>query len=68
MNEFKFKVGDVVRLKSGGPPMTIHRRSVDLGGPEDTPRVYDLRWFSEHVMHSARLAEQVLVPDPDPSA
>ncbi len=39
--EIQFKSGDVVRLKSGGPKMTVH--SVD--GFDPILAVIDCRWF-----------------------
>ena len=44
-NEFEdFNVGDVVRLKSGGPNMTIDNAA--------TSRII-CRWFEDHIMHTA---------------
>ena len=37
-----FKVGDVVQLKSGGPPMTIQRMY-----PDSTPPDAKCKWFDE---------------------
>ena len=41
----KFKIGDVVRLKSGGPNMTVTEYDVfDYGGDQ---KKYLCRWFDE---------------------
>ncbi|PHQ67626.1 MAG: DUF2158 domain-containing protein [Robiginitomaculum sp.] len=37
-----FKVGDIVKLKSGGPKMTID--NIDLGPMEDTETAW-VSWF-----------------------
>ena len=42
MNKHEFKVGDVVTLKSGGPPMTVNEV---LNMSEDTKGCIKCRWF-----------------------
>ena len=38
----EFEIGDVVRLKSGGPEMTVCQRTTDAGGADVNFRC---RWF-----------------------
>lgn len=52
----KFKVGDVVRLRSGGPAMAVEYVSVQ-GIPEYR---YLVSWFAETVLHRADFCEAVL--------
>jgi len=42
MNKHEFKVGDVVALKSGGPPMTVDEV---LEMPEGSKGCIKCRWF-----------------------
>ena len=42
-NETKFKLGDMVRLKSGGPRMTVEAHSGD-SKPDD--QIYVVVWFT----------------------
>ena len=41
----KFKIGDVVRLKSGGPNMTV--TEYDVYGYAETQKKYLCRWFDD---------------------
>ena len=41
----KFKKGDVVVLKSGGPPMTIDETPSDLDFSEQPQGYYETKWF-----------------------
>jgi uncharacterized protein YodC (DUF2158 family) len=44
-NKTAFKVGDIVRLKSGGPDMVVRR--VCVGYSSDLPNGdYDCQWFA----------------------
>jgi uncharacterized protein YodC (DUF2158 family) len=57
----KFEKGDVVVLKSGGPPMTIDNVPGDLiydGGPKR--RDYHTRWFKGASKESGDFAEHLL--------
>lgn len=57
----EFKPGDIVRLKSGGPPMTIESLDRKEGG-------FLCLWFDEGQLEDAVFAAVVLVPDvPAPS-
>jgi uncharacterized protein YodC (DUF2158 family) len=44
MNKHEFKVGDVVALKSGGPPMTVDKI---LEMPEGSRGCIACRWFDD---------------------
>jgi len=50
----EFKPGDIVRLKSGGPPMTIESLDKKDG--------FLCLWFDEGQLEDAVLAAVVLVP------
>jgi uncharacterized protein YodC (DUF2158 family) len=56
MTKHQFKVGDIVRLKSGGPPMTVSSigsvMSEDIG----------CQWFSGRKMESGYFPAASLVP------
>jgi len=39
-SQFKFRVGDTVKLKSGGPEMTIHSQPMVSDG------AYSCQWFA----------------------
>lgn len=51
------RVGDVVRLKSGGPDMTV----AELGMPEGEPRVW-CEWFSGTEKRCAPFHPEMVVP------
>lgn len=48
------KPGDVVRLKSGGPPMTV--------GAPVTTTVYECHWFDGMELRTARFHQDSLEP------
>ncbi len=53
----KYKVGDVVQLKSGGPKMTI----------DDVPETaamnsYHCKWFKGNKLEQGYFSEEILVP------
>ncbi|MDR6873533.1 uncharacterized protein YodC (DUF2158 family) [Bosea sp. BE125] len=50
----KFKIGDVVMLKSGGPPMTIS------SSPGSTSDLYGCRWFKGATAAQGAYIEGVL--------
>lgn len=52
----KFAIGDIIKLKSGGPEMTI--RSV-RSTPND---YYDCQWFAGKKLESGRFPEDSLEP------
>lgn len=59
----KFKPGDVVSLKSGGPSMSLMRyynRVVNLSG-EEKPASWKCGWFTEDKFHMAEISEDALV-------
>lgn len=52
------KVGDVVRLNSGGPDMTVNAKSNPLGGRES----WECVWFDdESHLHTGFFVEESLV-------
>lgn len=57
MSSNPFKVGDIVELKSGGPPMTVTAVSTNLVGY----REIKCQWFFGK-METATFAPDVLVP------
>lgn len=63
MNMTKFKVGDVVQLKSGGPKMTVS--SVPRGPNPDIPldmgtKNYNCRWFKGGSLEHGQFEEELL--------
>lgn len=57
MIEPKYKVGDIVQLKSGGPNMTI--QNVPAGGIS-----YGCQWFSgKKLEHGVFPEDSLVVPD-----
>ena len=57
MSDGPFKVGDIVELKSGGPPMTVIQVSTNLVGFS----VLTCQWFFGN-MHTAMFRPDVLIP------
>jgi uncharacterized protein YodC (DUF2158 family) len=55
-NQPKFVVGSVVKLKSGGPDMTV--RST----PRDSSDYYDCQWFAGKKLESGRFPTDSLEP------
>ena len=51
----KFKSGDAVQLKSGGPKMTISKNSHITGS-------YDCKWFAGSKLNVGTFAEDELQP------
>jgi uncharacterized protein YodC (DUF2158 family) len=51
----KFSVGDLVKLKSGGPPMTVN--SVGVESFRDGKYEYYCKWFAGAKDNSNRFAE-----------
>ena len=57
--EQKYKVGDIVQLKSGGPDMTISGIR-----PKVTSNLYTCQWFSGKKLESGEFPEESLqVPE-----
>jgi uncharacterized protein YodC (DUF2158 family) len=57
MSDGPFKVGDIVELKSGGPPMTVIQVSPNLVGQT----VLTCQWFFG-IMQTATFKPDVLIP------
>lgn len=57
----KYKVGDIVYLVSGGPPMTV-RSDNDNGRTNSTPKCYECDWFygDDGVVKSGNFREEML--------
>lgn len=55
-NPVKFAIGDIVRLKSGGPEMTIQST------PEGTSKVYNCQWFAGKKLEHGRFPADSLEP------
>jgi uncharacterized protein YodC (DUF2158 family) len=53
----KFQVGDVVKLKSGGPDMTV--KSCHAG---DDYEIYDCQWFAGKKLEAGRFPADSLEP------
>lgn len=57
----KFKAGDIVVLKSGGPPMTVDEVPSDLQGYSSLPRGdYLTRWFKGASKEQGTFKEHLL--------
>jgi uncharacterized protein YodC (DUF2158 family) len=59
----KFKSGDTVRLKSGGPLMTVH--DYHTNNPDD--KRLTCTWFDNKEIKSATFLEDVLIAGARPS-
>lgn len=57
-----FKPGDLVRLKSGGPVMSVKTAKTGFDG------YVDCQWFSGKKLESGRFNTETLVAAPDPEA
>jgi len=47
-SQVKFAVGDIVKLKSGGPDMTVRSK------PEPPATYYDCQWFAGKKLEAGR--------------
>ena len=67
-----YKVGDIVQLKSGGPPMAIRlvQEAVQRPGQTADPKYnYSCQWFSGKKLEDGSFPEQSLQPaEPDDKA
>ena len=63
--EQKFKIGNVVILKSGGPSMTItnDKTGIDLAQGKVWTGSYDCKWFEEKTMHKGRFPQDSIELD-----
>lgn len=50
----KFKIGDVVKLKSGGPDMTVR------SAPDNPGQVYQCQWFAGKKLEQGAFREESL--------
>lgn len=55
----KFKTGDVVRLKSGGPDMTVRSYSDDI--VEEHKQVVECQWFNGKKAEIGGFHEDMLI-------
>jgi uncharacterized protein YodC (DUF2158 family) len=55
----KFKPGDIVQLKSGGPPMTVATKASPRSGEAEA---YWCEWFKGASKESAHFHEETLKP------
>jgi uncharacterized protein YodC (DUF2158 family) len=63
-NSALFKVGDIVRLKSGGPPMTVVRiPAIDL--PSLPPEDFVCSWFEGKRHHQKSFPAEALEAAPN---
>lgn len=58
-NQKRFKVGDMVRLKSGGPDMTINEVITNLDGEEKGK--YRCQWFAGKKLDSGLFPLESLI-------
>lgn len=62
--EPKFKIGDIVRLISGGPDMTINKLKFECIGESDKYKpsgYYECVWFEENQLSHFTFHEDTLV-------
>lgn len=59
-NTNKYNVGDIVKLKSGGPDMTINDVVVGYNSKEFIGS-YDCQWFAGKKLDKGRFPEESLV-------
>ena len=52
----KFKIGDIVKLKSGGPEMTVQTI------PYERNSRYRCQWFAGKKLESGEFPEESLIP------
>ena len=60
VDEMKFKVGDIVKLKSGGPEMTVQKI------PERSSHSYRCQWFAGKKLEAGVFPEgslEIVTPD-----
>lgn len=57
----KFKVGDTVQLKSGGPVMTIYKLPDPEGTNEVSKTHYQCEWFKEDTLQYGNFLEDTLI-------
>ena len=55
-----FKVGDVVRLKSGGPEMTVSECPFKTIDGETVEGQVDCSWFKENLVHQVFKADELI--------
>ncbi|MDT3608025.1 YodC family protein [Cronobacter dublinensis] len=57
----KFKIGDLVILKSGGPSMTVQKAILNLQNDEFTG-LYQCQWFAGKKLETGKFPEDSLEP------
>jgi uncharacterized protein YodC (DUF2158 family) len=63
--EKKFKIGDSVILKSGGPTMTVtkHVGTIPLSGPSQYTGRIQCTWFIDNKVEKAEFPQEALEPE-----
>ncbi|WP_369920369.1 YodC family protein [Marinomonas polaris] len=57
----KYNIGDIVKIKSGGPDMTINKVSINVSTEEFTGN-YHCQWFAGKKLDTGIFPEDSLVP------
>ncbi len=60
----KYAIGDLVKLKSGSPVMTVSSTFVPFSGHSKDETVYTCKWFAGAKMQKGEFPEQSLIPAP----
>lgn len=56
----KFEIGNVVKLVSGGPDMTIHVQVKSIGDRREFNGLYKAQWFAGKKLETGTFAEETL--------
>ena len=58
-----YNIGDIVKLKSGGPEMTVRKVNADIGG--QFTGSYQCQWFAGKKLDSGVFPQESLVAVPE---